>query len=316
MNKNNMFLLCFLSFAVTSPIIAEREELNRPEELAPWEDAKKHHGSDCDSVVLRIRDICAKNISAECLRTDRIHNRHGIVTNHLCAHSVAAKTIRTDNLCVNNKIAFGALSTLAIEGDLCVSGLINQNEVCQLYRATVDYSTSAVIYTLGTPLTFNNIIDDPNNNVTLAPVFMYTAPATGYYIVNVQINQNTLVTATQILGVPNSYIDLLVNGAVVRVSSYPYLSFANEGNGVLAALILLNEGDQVQADYRISFVSPTVGLTNVVGTVTMVGGPANSVFSIHYLSSSACSTVTGMCSAVDSSVDNICDTTCIPEYCS
>jgi hypothetical protein len=299
-----------LSFIIATPIIANLSKEGKIEEENSLEEfyntiTKDTCFSDCDSAVLKIRDICAKNIGVQCLKSCKIDNVNNISTDSLCAkRNISAKSICTDSLTVNDDVV---LDNLTVNGNLCINDTISVGEICQKYRATTTYAANTT-YTLGTYLNYDTILDDPNNNISLNPM-IYTVPVTGYYIVNIQVSQENLVTTFPILGTPIANIGLIVNGLRVRTSAFPYLSFTNDQAGLLTALILLNAGDMVQATYTITVLDQTVGIVEVNGTVTIEGGSLNSTFAIHYLSS-ACQNTICTPSTVDMPCNIVCNDSC------
>lgn len=232
----------------------------------------------------------------------RIKNSRDIWTDSLCTNKLLAKAICADALTVNADVC---LKNLNVTGDLCVGGSLRANDICQPYRATVSYSASTP-YTLGTDLAFDNIQDDPNNNITLAPT-TYTAPRSGYYLLGIEVSQEDLVASVPILGVPTAEIDVIVNGVLAHTSQFPYLTFQNAQRSLLTTIIRLNAGDVVRSRYNIIAVDPSTGVTNVVGTVTMLDGPIPSLFQIHYLSSD-CASIP--CPTACSACDTVCATPC------
>jgi hypothetical protein len=233
------------------------------------------------SILLKIKNICAKNINTKLLESSRIKNAEDIFTDSIVTKNIAAKFIATDRLGVNNDVYFN--SNLGVAHNLSVGGFLHATEVCQVYRAVADLS-SDIMYGLGNVLPFNHKVDDPNNNVSLPP-FSYTVPASGYYYVNVEVDQKNLVVSQFTFGNPTAHIDLLVNNDVFYTSNFAYITSIDEQRNVITALFCFNAGDVVQARYRISTTNPSTGVVSLAGTVTLEGGAQNSHFTIHYLSS-------------------------------
>src|SRR5580700_11077079 len=185
-NANAAVLLFFLSLAAYLPLNASKDSVRN--EQKSEEISAPAKAALCDNpctdepypVVLKINDIHAKNISVNCLQSCSINNSTDIVTDSLCAQNIAAKLIVADNLGVNGDICF---NNVGVAQNLCVTGFSLQNEVCQDYKAYAILATDST-YTLGSPLPFNMIVDDPNNNISLSP-FGYTVPVSGYYVISV-----------------------------------------------------------------------------------------------------------------------------------
>lgn len=257
----------------------------------------------CHNEVLKIKDIRTEKLTAKCVNSCRINNVKDVITNHLCAKKVTADFIAAERLAVNGDVCFNDLNTT----NLCVSGYSNLGQICQPYRVTANLLAD-IPYTLGTLIPLTNVVDDPNGDIASLAPFTYIIPATGYYIISVQIDQRDLIAAPNILGNPTGYIDVLVNAGAFHTSSFPYLTFSNEQRAVLSSLYLLNAGDVVQMTYRITYVDPILGLQDVPGTVSLLSGPNNCSFSAHFLSSLECGAPCQPCHA--SAVDVTCPTPC------
>src|SRR5437016_8284391 len=164
----------------------------------------KDCGDDC-CAKLSLAKICARRIRAECLD----------ISSQINAANICSAVVNTDSLCATN----ACIGTLRANSICSSSPLItNQIEQCGIFRATAAYSVDTV-YTLGDPLNFDLILDDPNSNVeTVFPDTTYTAPRSGYYIVTIQVNQDvlSLISPAVILGTPIADVKVLVNGIAVR----------------------------------------------------------------------------------------------------
>jgi hypothetical protein len=241
---------------------------------------KDPYSIDGLSILLKVKNLRTKHISTKLLESCEIKNANNLFTNSLCAQNIAAKFIATDRLGVNDDVYF---NNLGIAHNLSVGGFLHATEVCQVYRAVASLS-SDITYTLGDVLPFNHKSDDPNNNISLSP-FGYTVPTTGYFYVNIEVDQKDLIVSQFVLGSPIAYIDILVNNDVFYTSQFAYITSSNEQRNVITALFCFNAGDIVQARYRVSATNPSIGLVNLAGTVTLEGGSSDSHFTIHYLSS-------------------------------
>jgi len=202
------------------------------------------------------------------------------IMNNLClavglkAKKVEAQSLNTNSLCAQS----GTINTLCVN-DLSVVNL-NANLFVK-YKAFV-YFSGNTNYSLGDNVNFDVILDDPNNNVALAP-FSYRAPVAGYYAVTLQVDQINLVTTDPLLGVPTAHLKIYVNSVLVRDATVPFLTFSNQQKSNIGSLLVLSAGDLVQAQYSVDQLSNT-GLAAVNGSVTIEGGPNATLFGIHFLS--------------------------------
>ena len=140
---------------------------------------------------------------------------------------------------------------------------------CQKYRAAVTFNANTV-YTLGAPINWNKVLDDPNANVTLAP-FSYTVPVSGYYIVTFHMDHFGLAGAGVISGIPIGQLRVLVNNNELRSQYTPFLSFLTEQKTSLTSLCLLNAGDKITTLYNVLILNSSTGVQPYAGTVTVEG---------------------------------------------
>jgi hypothetical protein len=274
--------------------------------------------------------ICCGNslnlerLSAECAKMDCVKVQQ-VISDNICSQLISAVNLNVqnevaNNLCVPGSIQAGQLSANMIGANsICaVSGTINTLCVDNLsvgnmqpytkFRATVNYSTDTV-YTLGSPLNFNNIIDDPNNNISLTPNTSYTAPASGYYMFTFKVNITNLTSpAGPILGTPIANAEIFVNGVLVRESFSPFLTFLNSQRVIVSSLITLQAGDVLTMQYNIlaGNGTPVVGTVNIVGTGVEDG---NSFFKIIFLSAT---TPSGSGTGLACSVCPVVTIPCVP----
>lgn len=227
----------------------------------------------CNS--LNIKDLCAKKIKA----------KQGLFR-EACVHSLKSRSICAENLGVTCDVGLTNVCAHNLTtSTLCVTGTARLNEVCGLYRASVGLANDT-LYTLGNPVEYDLITDDPNNNVHLAP-FYYEAPVSGYYIASMQVDSRDLMGTALILGVPVSNLQLLVNGVERRQSFIPFLTFNNFQFAELSFLLSLQAGDKLTVKYEVLVVDSISGTIPYVGTTTLISGIADkgTIFKIHYLSS-------------------------------
>lgn len=276
---------------------------------------------DCKN-ELNISKLCVRCIKAKGLLAKRL------VADDLCALNAKAGTLSVDKETVNSLCVSGSLSAnmasaqsfstnslCAVSGtinSLCVNNLQLGNFVPSVkYRATVNYSANTT-YTLGAFLNFDNIIDDPNGNISLSPNTSYTAPLAGYYMMTFKVNvTNVVSTNGPILGVPVANPEIYVNGIVVREAYSPFITFFNTQKVIVDSLITLQLGDVVTMKYNI-LAGAGIG---VAGSVDILGTgieDGNSFFKIIFLSSLSsgsqpmcvpCQPVALQCGPIDATCD-------------
>lgn len=259
----------------------------------------------CSSNCLSLDCLCVKCMKTDCGKIQQV------ISDNICAQSVWAKNLNVENevannLCVPGAIQAGSVSAnmlganslCAKEGTinkLCVDDLTVSNlQPFTKFRATVNYSVDTT-YTLGSFLNFNNIVDDPNNNVSLSPNTSYTAPSAGYYMMTFKVNvTNVQPTNGPILGTPVANAEIYVNAILVRESFSPFLSFLNDQRVILSSLITLQKGDVVTMKYDILGGNgvPVVGTVDIVGAGIEDG---NSLFKIIFMSALSSSSSGGAC---------------------
>jgi len=274
--------------------------------------------SKCCKNSLSLDTLCSKCLKGREARIERS------IFNDVCTQTAEVGTLSVqnevaNNLCVSKSLQTAQLSassaninTLCSQKAILASACINDLTIgnfspCITYRATVNFSTTQT-YTLGSPLNFNNIVDDPNNNVNLSPVTSYTAPVSGYYMFSYKVNvENLVATSGPVLGTPIANPELYVNGILVREAYSPWLTFNNQQKVILDSLITLQAGDVVTMDYNVLSMNGASGLAPVVGTVNIIGTgieDGNSFFKIIFIS--------GLCSGGTSAPCTPCPAVTIP----
>ena len=255
-----------------------------------------NQSSDCYSCSneLDLNKLCAKSIRTRCLDAKKIescsiHTEDLCVDNQFTALSLIASSIDTESICTENLMAtVGCIGQLTAN-NACIPGSLVAADFtqCSKYAATVVFGSDTV-YTLGSNVAFDTILDDANNNVFIAPGYMqYTAPKTGYYIVTVQIDQHGLNGANTLVGMPVTNIELFVNGIITRQTFVPYLSFHDAQKGNYSALLGLKQGDILTTGYNVFVMNDSAGFIPYVGTLTIEGNAGaenSSLFKIHLLS--------------------------------
>ncbi len=270
----------------------------------------------------RCNKLCIGKVLAKCVKSHQMQ-AECLDSDAITARSLCTDSINTDNLCANNinvnhQLCAPSFSSPMVCAEqvnatnFCASGLVLANafQQCGKYRATVVMSTDT-LYPLGTDIDFDAVIDDPDGDVTIAPM-EYHAPLSGYYITTVQIDMSGLSGGAPVLGIPVANLQILVNGVVTRESFTPFLSFHNEQNTTITALMGLKAGDIVTMRYLIYIMSDVLGFTPYVGTIVIKGNGTeanNSIFKIHYLSSD-CTSVP--CTPCQPCTPTPCNVPCTP----
>lgn len=229
------------------------------------------------------KDICGKDIKGEIIQANHIKTLDLVANNakihDLCTDNILTSTLRAELLNADN----ACLKQASIE-NLCVNTLnVQKANICSPIRATVAFSTDTT-YTLGTDINWDVILDDPNGNVTLSPA-EYHVPVSGYYLFTLQVDQNSLVTPSPILGVPVGSPQVWVNGVEIREGLFPFLTFSNQAENTFTALISLKAGDIVTSRYSV-FALSNAGFMTIPGTVIVTGNGTeahHSVFKIVLL---------------------------------
>ena len=255
--------------------------------------------SDCKN-ELNLCKACIKKAKVQCLKACKaIIQRQ--CSDLLEVHQLNAESETVNNLCVATKLNASSVSALSLNAtnlcaqsgsfaNLCVDNLTAPNfPKCEKYRAQATLAADT-LYALGSPLNWDTVLDDPNNNVALAP-FSYTVPVSGYYVATFDLNSANLVGSKTIVGNPVGLLSVLVNGLPGRSQQAPYLSFSSDQTGQATALGLLNAGDVITMKYDVLVFDSVLGLVPYVGSVTIKanGSQQNSSgFAIHLLSLKDC----------------------------
>lgn len=237
----------------------------------------------CDNVSckneLNLHKLCADSIKACSIKAEKFN------TDELCLQSAEVKDLFVERETVNDLCARNANID-----SLCVNNLkVGSFNKCEKYRAAATYSANTV-YTLGSIVNWNIVLDDPNGNIALAP-FYYTVPVSGYYMASFHVDSTTLAGVGVIVGTPVGRLQISVNGNPLTKDLAPCLSFSDLQSSTLTSLVLLNAGDVLTMKYDVLVVDSILGLIPYVGTVVIQGNgsfPGQSGFGIHYLSSLDC----------------------------
>lgn len=254
---------------------------------------------DCKN-ELNLDKLCVKCVQAQCIKSENI------TANNVCAQSVEvsdlfAENETANNICVPGMVQSGQVwsdksysnsicAQTANFGTACINNLTVGNlNHCVKWRAAVTNSAD-IVYNLGSPINWNSVLDDPNSNVSLSP-FTYTVPASGYYLLTLHIDINSLAGGSIIAGSPISITEILVNGNELRSQFSPFLSFNDQQSTSLTSLCLLNAGDVLTTIFNILIFDQSSGLIPYIGTVALKSNgqfAGQSGFGIHYLSSLNC----------------------------
>lgn len=254
--------------------------------------------SGCCSNELTLKKLCAEQICVDNIQIENPICYAEISSQKICGKDVIGENLSAKKACVDSLGAKDICATNAnvtnlgasnlVANDACISGNLRAAnfQPCGKYRAAITFAADTS-YTLGSPINWNVVLDDPNSNVTLGPT-LYTVPLAGYYLVTIQIDQHDLIpsSGSPILGTPVVLIELLINGVVSRQAFVPYLSFTSEQNSLLTAMILANAGDKLSSDFKVLAVDPVLGLIPVAGVATLDadGSSLKSLFTVHMLS--------------------------------
>lgn len=228
--------------------------------------------------------LCAKVVSTpevctELLMANQADLNNSCITSlnvmNQCVQNITATHIGTSSLVANQ---------VCIPGELKVSNLLN----CGKYRATVT-NNSTQSYNLGSYISFNTVLDDPNGNITSLNPSVYTAPVTGYYNITLKVNEQNLIPIppSAILGVPIGNPQLYINGVLASESFSSFLSFFSQNKVILSTMVTLNAGDQLQMKYNVLSIDSSSGIVLLSGTVDLfANGTENnsSLLKIHLLS--------------------------------
>jgi hypothetical protein len=316
------YLSLILLFASIMPIVAEYDAKKFEQEMNQNEpDATKALKRDCDEggCVIKADKIKAGRVLARCLEAGKIETEcidadhvraydvsadlaylAALCTQTICANqfvssSVDAQTVTTNNLsaagntCLTNLSASNACFTNLTANSVCITGTLFADNIvnCEKVRAYVSLSAPTT-YTLGNPIPFDVIQDDPNGNISFSPT-RYTAPVSGYYIVSAHTDLSNLQNSTPILGSPIAILQIQVNGVDAKEVFHPFLAFLNDQKAFISSIIRLNAGDVVTSTLDVAVIDQTTGFTLLTGTVDLDASSIspsdkNSFFAIHLLS--------------------------------
>lgn len=219
----------------------------------------------CCKNVLELDKLCA-DCARVCWLKVKKEWADQIVANDVCSQKVVAKQLSGENVNANTLCAKSA----SIDS-LCVNNLTAVNQVaCNTYRAAATFMANN-LYTLGTAINWDKVLDDPSGDVTLSP-FKYTVEVGegGYYLFNLHLNVSDLSGSSIINGIPVGVQELLVNGVQFVDKWTPFLGFNNGQSCQFSGLVLLNDGDVVTMDYKVLVLDASSGLMPYVGTVNIM----------------------------------------------
>jgi hypothetical protein len=226
---------------------------------------------------------------------------HNTVIDLLCT-----TTLQSDIMQSNKITTMDLCANRARVQDLCVDSITTTS----LLLRNVDWCTNARAYvsnvithtqTVGDLVSFDTVVDDPNNSILQNSNTSYIAPKTGYYIVTSSVTI-TGISGPVVTGMPVSLIQIDVNGLSRSQQRGSFLSFSKVQSTAISALVMLNTGDRVEIGFSIIVIDPVVGEITYPGIVALSGSTGATYFSIHYLSS--------MCPPFNGS--SACDVQCAP----
>lgn len=278
---------------------------------------------------LNLDKLCAKKIKAckMCVKDINIDNTFcardvsspkicagSLITDKLDANRACIKSLNVTDECVQNLTATNMGVVNLVANNLCVPGELKANvKICSKYEATAVYSSNTT-YTLGGLLNFNNILSNASGALSTTPT-AYKAPVAGNYIVMFQIDQQNLIPDPAfgpILGVPVANPQIILNGVIHRELYSSYLTFFNQQRSTMTALVRMNANDIMNFKYKVLAVQQATGVTEVVGTVDILGnGSADdqSIVKIELISVECDNGGTTPCAPVTPCAP------CVPEQC-
>ncbi len=209
---------------------------------------------------VRANEICSQNVDTKNLNTETE------VANDICAQSITGKSVFSESSFTNSLCAqSGSIDSL------CVNNLqvANPLQTCIQYRFTAIRSSN-LLYTLGTDLVFDMVLDDPNNNFNPS-LGQYTIPKSGYYTIEANLVLTNLSTSDILAGIPVASLELYVNGLAFKIRLEPWLSFSLNQSSAFSIMLPFNAGDVLSVQYEILFQNPASGVSSVVGTMTGIG---------------------------------------------
>jgi hypothetical protein len=226
----------------------------------------------------QFNDVCAQSLSTQHADIDTAQ------FNELCVEVANLRQLFADQIATNTICSqFGNFNQINT-GTLCATNLNN----CTPYKAFLGFQEDTA-YVLSTTINFDNIIDDPNGDVSLIPYARYTAPVSGYYMLTVQVDSTDLTGTELITGNPVGEIEIRDNGDILRSSFTPYLSFFDTQKSTYSTLVKLEAGDELTIIYNLLVMDSSSGAKHYDGSLTLeaeVGlGNPGTIFAIHYLSS-------------------------------
>ena len=237
-----------------------------------------HHGDngcdcDCDNDI-RIKRLCAKILTAECIDSDKITSRD------LCAKYVKGKTSNFENTSIKNELCAHEIGASVAKlgtvyaNDLCVSGTLTANayNICNNVRAAL-LSSAPTLYTLGSIINWDVLFDNPGGHASLIPYAHFTAPVAGYYMVTLQVDVSNIlpVSGKPLLGLPVANPQIYINNVLYREVFLPFLSFVNSQASTISTLVKLAAGDELTSKYDILYLDEVTGFGKLVGTVVING---------------------------------------------
>lgn len=265
-----------------------------------WNNDNHNPSGMCCKNELNLCKLCVEKVKAKCIWSDDIKAKEICSSNmkvdHLMVEDVAANNVCVSDTLMANKLKSMSTNTnnlcaqTGVVDKLCVNELtVGSLQHCEKYRASVTL-TGDKVYTLGSPINFDFIVNDPNGNVTLSP-FSYTIPVSGYYSFSGFILTDQLTAPGVITGVPAGLFTLLANGIELRRVQFSYLSFAQFQDAILSTLLYIPAGTILTMKYDVFIFDQVSGLVPLVGTTVLKStgtAPFSSGFIIHYLSSIDC----------------------------
>ncbi len=193
-----------------------------------------------------------------------------IDTKKLCSHKANIDHLTTKTLCAS-----------------CDSNLKNL-EWSTKYKLYAKLGVNQPGYTLGTPITYDTILEDPNNNFT--DHTNYIAPVSGFYVYAIGMDLSNLTGTQTITGIPVNHPELWINGTEAFEAHNAFLASAPIQHVHFAGLVYLQAGDKVSVAHHVRYVDPILGDMYYNGNVDLIGSDNTyksnlTFFMMHYLSS-------------------------------
>lgn len=180
----------------------------------------------------------------------------------------------------------------AIIGNVEIAGSLNVSG--DLQNAVVNKGDMSLLntysYTLGNIINFDQINDNPGNNIS-GIVPGYVVPVAGYYMVTIGLTSNNLAISELTLSSPICQIEIVQNNTVVFQAYQPIVTVGSLNHHSVTGIIRAQAGDVLQASYTAWAVKLDSSFGSVAGSVDLLGDADGiaSFMRVHYLSTAVSS---------------------------